>query len=566
MGANRQFAPDDEIPGTPYVVLSRLGAGGYGTVYKVRHRMLSRKRACVKILNYDIQDRPDLAARLYREAEVLAAMHHRNIVAVHDAGMTAESRARPYFVMEFHPGDTLRALLREAPRGTGVNTAVRLAVELADGLDYAHTKHGIVHRDIKPENIYVDAAADNIEIPKLLDFGVMHIIGLDPKNEGGGTPLYMAPEQILCRAPTPQTDLYSLGLVLYEMLTGHVPWPDLKTASEVSDAHLTRAPRPLGLSYVPAELEALVMAMLEKQPHHRPASALQVSIRLREVMKRLAHDALSEDNRTEPTPIENHLLMTRLEDPTSPPVFLEGPGRRDDTPIDDDLPLDICADHLRGSTLPSAGVRTTRVGDHPDTRQTPIMTAAEAEFHARAAVTRTQRTPPPPETEKLVDPNAPEAPVSKRWFDLEAQPTFELPSFLKASNPSTPPVSSSPPSRPTRRKEPHPALLALVLVLPTALLGAGYLALRHRGENPALLAPAAASTSVDLAPVVRPMVLPPRDTEEPSATHEPPIATVEPPPAVARVADAGATKRVRRSAPAPRKPSGDIDHLETSVY
>ena len=211
----RDYQPNDQIPGTQYRFLQELGEGGFGCVFLVEHTYLERKYV-MKVLHAHLVDREDLAARMHLEAKTLARLEHPNIVRVHDGGITAESPPRPYFIMEYLKGRTLEDALHEYARtGMGFQAALNIVADLLDGLDVAHAKHGVIHRDVKPANIFLHRTADKRVEPKILDFGIQHL--LHGKRMTGerflGTLRYAAPEQIRGERPTPQTDLYSMGVV-----------------------------------------------------------------------------------------------------------------------------------------------------------------------------------------------------------------------------------------------------------------------------------------------------------------------------------------------------------------
>jgi serine/threonine protein kinase len=327
----RSYATEESIPGTePYsVVVRQLGAGGHGTVYLVRHVYLTKKRAVMKVLHANLSDRKDLADRMEREAQTLAGMDHRNIVGVIDAGLTAETPPRPYFVMEYLRGESLRHLI--AAGGVGFKSAIKVAIEVADALEYAHTKHGVIHRDIKPDNIFIQVASDDTAITKLLDFGVMHMLALEKRQAGQhiiGTPQYMAPEQLAGKKPTPAADLYALGLVLYEMLTGKGPFDDETSLIAIGEAHLRRQPPELNVYRLPQSLKDLVKALLAKDPRARPQSAAGVATALRQIRRELEAEygaPIDERSKTDPTPMENRLVARRGEiDATSAPTAAGG--------------------------------------------------------------------------------------------------------------------------------------------------------------------------------------------------------------------------------------------------
>jgi tRNA A-37 threonylcarbamoyl transferase component Bud32 len=266
-----------------YQVLKQLGTGAMGEVYLAEHRHLKRK-AAVKLLAPELVGRPDLLERFFLEARATSAIAHPGIVQVFDCEVDATGR--PYIVMEFLDGETLAAVLARRGALPGL-TAARLARGMAEALEAAHAK-GIVHRDLKPENIFVQSQPpDSI---KLVDFGIAKLAGdfragqVHQTRSGAmmGTPLYMSPEQ--CRDSAnidSRTDLYSLGCVLYEMLTGHPPFTHA-TLGDLVVAHMTEAPKDARAvnPSVPPALAALTAELLRKNPAERPPGMHAVAERL----------------------------------------------------------------------------------------------------------------------------------------------------------------------------------------------------------------------------------------------------------------------------------------------
>lgn len=203
-----------------FEVIALLGQGGMGAVYRARQLKLDRHVA-IKILPPEVARDPAFAERFLREARVLARLSHPHIVTVHDFG---EVDGLYYFTMEYVNGQNLRDLLQDGPLSTAQARAI--AGQICDALQYAHDE-GLVHRDIKPENILLDGKGRM----KIADFGLARIVGLTPTyltltgtHEVMGTLLYMAPEQMKqAHSVDHRADLYSLGVILYEMLTGELP-------------------------------------------------------------------------------------------------------------------------------------------------------------------------------------------------------------------------------------------------------------------------------------------------------------------------------------------------------
>jgi len=277
-------------PGTrlgPYEILAKVGAGGMGEVYRARHARLGRDVA-IKVLPEHLADDSDALARFEREAKAVAALSHPNILAIHDFG-TEEGVS--FAVMELLQGETLRQRVAAAPLPW--RKAVEIGVAIAEGLAAAHAK-GIVHRDLKPENVFITGDG----YVKILDFGLARrepeartdyadaptdAVGTDP-GIVLGTIGYMSPEQTRGETAGPPSDIFSLGCVLHEMLTGKRTFAR-GSAAETMAAILKEDPPPPSVSdaSIPPALDALVRHCLEKAPGERFQSARDLAFALRAV-------------------------------------------------------------------------------------------------------------------------------------------------------------------------------------------------------------------------------------------------------------------------------------------
>ena len=200
-----------------YRLEARIGAGGMSTVYRATDETLQRQVA-IKLMNREVATDSDQLERFRREARAVAQLSHPHIVGVIDAG---EDEGRPYIVFEYVEGETLKERIRRQGR-LPIAEAVAYAVEIARALGAAHARH-IVHRDVKPQNVLIDEEGS----AKVTDFGIARTLdeeGLTADGRVLGTTDYVSPEQALGQPVTGQSDLYSLGVVLYEMLTGEVPF------------------------------------------------------------------------------------------------------------------------------------------------------------------------------------------------------------------------------------------------------------------------------------------------------------------------------------------------------
>ncbi|MEX2177576.1 MAG: serine/threonine-protein kinase, partial [Gemmatimonadaceae bacterium] len=269
-----------------FTLVKRLGAGGMGAVYLARDPVLKRLVA-VKLLSPALASDREARARFEREAQAVASITHPNVVAVYSVG--ALENGVPYFVMQYVQGRTMAERI-EAEGPLDAPTAERVLGEMASALAAAHRK-GVIHRDIKPSNILWDEESGRA---LLTDFGIAAVrqrnepYPEEPKlTQAGssiGTPEYMSPEQLLAEPITEKTDIYSLGLLGYELLIGEGPYK-VSSPREVMAAHLRDTPRRLSSmrADVEAELERLLEACLAKDPAQRPSA--------REVEDRLMHGA-----------------------------------------------------------------------------------------------------------------------------------------------------------------------------------------------------------------------------------------------------------------------------------
>ncbi len=253
-----------------YQVVERLGAGGMGVVYKALDTGLDRTVA-LKFLPPDLTRDPGAKARFVREAKAASALDHNNICTIYEIGEAAEGQL--YIAMACYAGETLTAKIERGP--LPVEEALDFAVQLADGLSRAHAA-GIIHRDVKPANVIV---TDRARV-KIVDFGLAKVADLTQLTQTGttmGTAAYMSPEQARGEAVGAQTDVWSLGVVLYEMLTGRLPFKG-EFFHAVIYSILNDAPEPIRQvnPEVPPELEEIVDRALQKEPSARYALAADV--------------------------------------------------------------------------------------------------------------------------------------------------------------------------------------------------------------------------------------------------------------------------------------------------
>lgn len=280
--------PDNQIseqtlPGAvfdgKYRIIDFLGSGGYSRVYKATHVLL-KKTVAIKVLHEQYASDEEKRHRLTREARTVSSLSHPNIVAVHDYGFNGP---RPYLIMDYVEGSSLDDLLRGGKQFS-VEECVQIACQACDALSAAHT-HGVIHRDLKPANIMLVEDRDSGAITvKLVDFGLAKIVlddgdSLMAKTATGevlGTPIYMSPEQCLGAQLNAASDIYSLGCVLYELLTGVNAFSG-ESALAVMLSHISAMPKTFSQAAperrIPLALEAAVFKSLAKKPEERFRSA-----------------------------------------------------------------------------------------------------------------------------------------------------------------------------------------------------------------------------------------------------------------------------------------------------
>jgi serine/threonine protein kinase/beta-lactam-binding protein with PASTA domain len=318
----------DTEPGQPfdgrYRVLGRLGVGGMATVYLAEDSSLGRKVA-LKVMAERYAEDGEFVERFRREAQAAARLNHPNIIAVYDRG---EADGRPYIAMEYLQGRTLKQVI-QAEGPLPPERAIAIAMQVLAGLRYAH-EHGVVHRDVKPHNVLV---GDDGRI-KVTDFGIAHA-GDPQMTEVGsivGTAQYLSPEQARGRSVGPQTDIYSLGVVLYEMLAGRVPFEGDSSVA-IAMQHVSDHPPPLRslAPEVPESLALVVAHAMLKDSTQRYGSAEEFAADLDRVRRGLvpaaataAHTAIIAHDPAELVPVvEATRIAPRVE--TTPLLSAEHP-------------------------------------------------------------------------------------------------------------------------------------------------------------------------------------------------------------------------------------------------
>jgi serine/threonine-protein kinase len=265
------FTSQPTILGSRYRLIRQVGKGGMAYVFKGYDQMLERPVA-VKLLKRDFSEDDEFRARFKQEARAAANLSHPNIVTVHDFGIDPTG---VYIVMEYISGTDLKSSIREKgnyPYAEGLS----LMIQACAGLGYAH-RAGIVHCDVKPHNMLVTPD----QRLKITDFGIARALSAVETQESPGivwgSPQYFAPEQALGQSPTPASDVYSLGVVMYEVFTGHLPF-EADSVEELIRLHQTQIPiEPHRFSSdMPVELEQVLLKVLSKEPSARYRTADQL--------------------------------------------------------------------------------------------------------------------------------------------------------------------------------------------------------------------------------------------------------------------------------------------------
>lgn len=254
-----------------YQLQERLGTGGMAMVFKA-HDLTLERTVAIKILRKDFSNDPEFRARFHQEAKAAAKLSHPNIVTVHDFGLYLD---QIFIVMEYVPGTDLKSLLKKEGK-FDIPAALELMVQACSGIGFAH-RTGLVHCDIKPQNMLV---TPDMRL-KVVDFGIARALTSIRPDERSeivwGSPQYFSPEQASGGAPSPASDVYSLGVVLFEMLTGRLPFI-ASNAEELARQHRESLP-PSPRRYnpgIPVALEQIVLKVLAKEPASRYRTADQL--------------------------------------------------------------------------------------------------------------------------------------------------------------------------------------------------------------------------------------------------------------------------------------------------
>ena len=281
-----------------YEILGEIGKGAMGVVYRANDPLLSRIVA-IKTVNMssDPEEMAEYEARFYQEAKAAGGLNHPNIVTVHDIG---KSGNLVYMAMEYLEGEELRELMKPgAP--LPVARAVDIAAQVADGLGYAH-EHGVVHRDVKPANIMILASGP----AKITDFGIARMRSAEVRTQTGvvlGSPRYMSPEQVAGKRAAPRSDIFALGVIFYEMLTGKAAFAGDDITSVMYQILNVVPPPPSSVNpAIPQVLDFIVAKALAKTPEDRYQNATELARDLHESAKDIPSTPVRAAGRPAPQP------------------------------------------------------------------------------------------------------------------------------------------------------------------------------------------------------------------------------------------------------------------------
>jgi serine/threonine protein kinase len=320
-------AENDPLIGTlledRYRILSVVGRGGMGVVYSAKQEYMDRIVA-VKMLQPQLVKDSTTVKRFEQEAKSASRLMHPNIITLHDYGFVGEI---PYLVMDFVQGASLSELLKSGGQ-LGVLKSINIFVQVCDALEHAH-RNGIVHRDLKPGNIMLLQTAQQKDFVKVVDFGVAKILEVEEEGqrltstgEIFGSPVYMSPEQCEGRQLDGRADLYSMGVVMFETLTGKLPLAG-KNVIETITKHLNERPPAFNRVrpdlYFPDRLEACVMKALEKDPNLRQQSMLELKNELLAASPRSRASSMSMTSLTsvQAATSQDHRVLAVQDEPRS---------------------------------------------------------------------------------------------------------------------------------------------------------------------------------------------------------------------------------------------------------
>ncbi|MET0388962.1 MAG: protein kinase [Polyangiales bacterium] len=293
MVLNSELPKRGDVIAGKYEITGVLGAGGMGAVYQATHRVTGKAFA-IKWLLPQLTAESDHVQRFIREAQVAGRVDHPNVVEVYDVGQEVSSF---YMVMELLQGESLAQRITNQTKLSAIETC-QIMIPVTRGLVAAH-EAGVIHRDLKPDNIFLSQTQDGHEVPKVLDFGISKMSALGSEGSSGltrhgtlmGTPHYMAPEQVRGHQVDQRTDIYALGVILYQMLTGQLPFPG-EGFSDIILKIVTETPPPIAslAPKTPPQLIQIVEWAMARDPAQRPESAQELGRALEPFASGLRYD------------------------------------------------------------------------------------------------------------------------------------------------------------------------------------------------------------------------------------------------------------------------------------
>ncbi|MGN6103495.1 MAG: serine/threonine protein kinase [Kofleriaceae bacterium] len=300
-----------------YKIIRKLGEGGMGEVYAAEHVHIE-KRFAIKLLRPEIVSNAEAVQRFRQEARSSSSIGHRNIIAIEDFGQMADGRI--YMCMELLNGAALNDLIQTP---ISPDRLLNILIQTGHGLAAAHAK-GIVHRDMKPENIFVTIGPTGEDVPKILDFGIAKVAGNDGQNNLTrtgtifGTPFYMAPEQALGNPVDARTDIYAMGVIMYELFAGSLPFQG-ESFMGILTQHITTDPEPVAQRAaragrpLPVGLAEIITRCMQKNPAHRFSTMDELVNALIQIYRGIAGPGMS--TYMEAFPVSQHHAT-----PTPPPL------------------------------------------------------------------------------------------------------------------------------------------------------------------------------------------------------------------------------------------------------
>ncbi len=439
-----------------YLLTAQQGSGGMAVIYKATDKALGRTVA-VKILRPSMTVDPQFIVRFQNEARAIANLTHPNIVTVHDVGTHSDPKGTThYMVMEFVEGADLKRIIRGDGNGTPlpVELALHYAIQICAGIGFAH-RAGIVHADVKPQNVLVNSTDQMI---KVTDFGIAQALSeTQPKEREAvvwGSPHYFSPEQAKGEKPSPASDVYSIGIVLFEMLAGRLPFNGT-TQQELAISHVRDIPPRISQfnPEVPEELVAIVARALDKVPAARYRDAAQLGHLLISLREKLRIARMSSTYAQ--MPVDSSQTTPPV--PPTPPQASRPAEARHQT-----APPPPPSSNTAGNRTPPPTQPTPLSRPMPPTQPPPPAVSNVMTQRVNAAPDSYQQTPLRPQTPRMSQPSSP--------LVAPPQPPMVEPANYYNSRPMQPPQPSEPTASRGLFDPVTLALAVLALVAVTCLI------------------------------------------------------------------------------------------------